>query len=478
MADLVTARPPVQRTAQTPPRAARFAGPEGRRRLPTGWPVTFLLIGYPVLWALGVSAFAMQLAAVPMAYQLYRRGRVLLPRAFTWWGLFLLCSTLGILVLGVNPPGTVPGSAGGRLLGFAIRQSTWIAFTVVLLYIGTTSEKELSRERIRRALDVFFAYVVVGGVLGLLLPYAGFPSLLESVLPSSLTSVNYVYHLVHPAFAQVQEFGGDTHPRPSAPYPYTNSWAGALVSLSVWYAIRTAQARTFRAGALRVLLLLTALVTVVLSLNRGAWLGALVCVVFAVGALLRRGRVLPLLGVLLVVLLGASVLLTSPLRNVIDSRIENGHSNSIRAFTTERALELSVHSPVIGFGSTRNAIGSASSIAVGKSPECQNCGNDPIGINGYFFTLLVTTGIGGTALFFGFWTSQMFLSRRDRSAEASGDRLVVLLSMFLAFFYNIDFLLPAIALALLWRRRLESQSGQPVAMPPTPLREVHRDQVG
>nr|WP_281363824.1 O-antigen ligase family protein [Nocardioides daedukensis] len=193
------------------------------------------------------------------------------------------------------------------------------------------------------------------------------------------------------------------------------------------------------------------LAAVIYSLNRGVWLGIMICVVYAVGAFLRRGRIAPLLAVAGVTMVAVVLIVASPLKQVIDTRAENGKSDSIRAFTTERALDLATASPLVGFGGTRSAVGSPSSIAIGKSPECKNCGNIPIGINGYLWTLLVTTGFGGTLLFFSFWASQLWHSRGDRSAVASAARLTVVVSVFFAFFYTLDPLLPSVALGLLWR---------------------------
>ncbi len=353
----------------------------------SAWPLTALLVGFPVLWLLGLSGVALQVAAVPMALQLLRRGRTRVPRGFGVWLLFLLCSAAGALVLGVDPAGTVPDSASSRLIGFGVRESGFLAATVLLLYVGNLSEDELPERRILHGLSMLFTWTVLGGVLALVRPDLSFKSPMELLLPHSMTAVPYVSHLVHPAFAQVQDFGGDPLPRPAAPFPYTNSWGFQIVLLSIWFALRTARVRG-RRRAVRVLILATALVTVVCSVNRGAWLGLALAVVALCVGMARRGRTLPVLALLATLAVTATVLVASPLGAVVDTRLANGNSDQIRTFTSKRAVDLALRSPVVGYGSTRSAIGSPTSIAVGKSAECPTCGNVPIGINGYVFTLL------------------------------------------------------------------------------------------
>ena len=192
------------------------------------------------------------------------------------------------------------------------------------------------------------------------------------------------------------------------------------------------------------------------SLNRGVWLGVILGIILVVAILAMRGHLVPLVGLLIAVAVGSQLLLASPLRQVIETRTSNGVSNSVRAFTTVKAFELSAQSPVIGFGTTRSSVGSQASIAIGRSPECPLCGNVSIGINGSFFTLLVSTGYAGVLLFFGFWIDQAWRSRRDTSMVGIASQLTLLTAGFYCFFYTIELTVPFVVLALMWRRRVAS----------------------
>jgi len=189
------------------------------------------------------------------------------------------------------------------------------------------------------------------------------------------------------------------------------------------------------------------------SLNRGVWLAVILAVVYVVFAMLRRGHALPLLALLLTIFAVTAIALGTPLRQAVETRLANGNSDSIRAFTTREAIDLTQQSPIIGFGSTRASLGSPNSIAIGKSASCPQCGNFPIGINGFIFTLLVSTGVLGTLLFVAFWLSQLWRSRGDPSLISSAARLTIVISLFFGFFYDLAPIVPFAALGLMWRQR-------------------------
>ena len=431
----------------------RSEAPLRGRLLSPGWPLTLLLVGYPLFWALGLVAFVVQILAIPMGIELLRRRPIRVPRGFGIWMLFLIVSAAGILVLGVDPPGTLPDSPTGRLIGYAVRESTLVAVTILFLYIGNLSERELPDRKVARLMAVFFLVVTGFGILGLVLPRGSFRSPLEILLPHNLVAVPYIQRLVHPSFAQVQDLGGGALPRPSAPFAYTNTWGSQLSLLAIWFIVAWIVFGTRRQRIAAAVVLPVALVTLFLSLNRGVWLGVLLSVVLVAVALARRGKTLPLAALALSIAVGAVVLLGSPLHGVLQQRLENGKSDSVRAFTSKRAVELAVDSPVVGLGSTRVAVGSQQSIAIGKSPRCPLCGNVNIGTNGFLFTLLVSTGILGTLLFFGFWVDQAWRSRKDHSTVTTAGQITLVLAAFYCLFYTIELTVPFIVLALMWRRR-------------------------
>ena len=449
------------------------AHPVARTRHNPAWMLWVLLVGFPVFWALGLAQFAVSVMAVPMGLVLMARRPLALPRGFVLWALFLTWSVVGVLLLGVNPPGYVADGAGSRLLGFGMREISYVGVTVVLLFIGNLTEAELPQTRVVRMLGWFFVTTCVGGVLGLLAPQFQFTSPFEMVLPSSISSNFFVQNLIHPRSAQVQELISDQTPRPAAPFTYTNAWGFNLTLLGVWFVASMRQLRTVRAHVAAVGVLAVGVVVLVYSLNRAAWLGVGVAVLVVAVQLARRGRLA--VGAALVVLmtLGLGAVAVTPLGTVVSQRLDAGKSDTIRGFTTEKALELSAESPVVGFGSTRATLGSAASIAVGKSPSCPQCGNANIGMNGYLFMLLVTTGYLGALLFFGFGAVVWWRSRRIHTPVVLAGTTVLAMTAYYSLFYDVStgMLVPAVTVALLWR---ESRSGAsaPPAEPPTTAAQI------
>ena len=453
---MTTGGPRLQDRAPLPP--VPFAEPvpgigaPGARRNPA-WMLSVLLVGYPVFWVLGLSSFAFTIMAVPMAAVLLRRRPLLMPRGFVLWGMFLCWSAAGFFLLGVDPTGYVPGSTGGRFIGFAVRETSYVALTVVLLFVGNLSEEELPQERLVRMLGWFFVTVTAGGVLGLLAPTFEFRSLFEMLLPRSVGSNLYVQSLVHPRAAQIQELISDQTPRPAAPFSYTNVWSFNLTLLGVWFLLARRQLRDPLLRSVPVGVVVVGLVVLVYSLNRAAWVSVAVAVLYIAVRLALRGRLALVAVIVAAVALGLGAVVTTPLGTVVSQRLDAGKSDTIREFTTRKAFELSAESPVAGFGTTRATYGSAASIAVGRSPQCPQCGNANIGMNGFLYKLLVTTGYGGAVLFFGFGAVVWWRVRRLWTPVALAGTTVLLMTLYYSFFYDVStgLLIPFVTLGLLWR---------------------------
>ncbi|MGB9377747.1 MAG: hypothetical protein WCB04_09575 [Mycobacteriales bacterium] len=439
-----------------PPRPSRVARRRKERRLQPGWPITALLLFYPIWWALGLGVFIFMIMAIPMALSLLRRSRVRVPPGFGIWVLFLVWVIASTAMLGLNPPGTVPNSASSRLLPTVLRLAEYLSVTVLLLYIGNLSEKEFPRQRLIRQLGVMFLWPVIGGLIAVWQPHLEFTSPLERLLPAHMLTNPFVVSLVHPAFAQLHEILGYQSPRPAAPFGYTNMWGQNLAILLIWFVVGWMLQGTQRRRRFGYLIIAAAIVPTVYSLNRGVWIGMLLSVLYVAMRLVVRGRV-ELLGALA----GATAVLVavialSPLQGLITSRLNNGKSNDVRVFSTVEAVRIAKLSPILGYGNTRNAVGSQQSATVGKTANCPRCGNIALGSNGQLWLVLVTTGFVGAGLYVGFFLYAVWHYRRDRTLIGIGGVLAIGLSLLFMFTYNAmisPLALYMIALALLWRNK-------------------------
>jgi hypothetical protein len=432
--------------------------------LRAGWPLTGILLLYPLWWALGLGVLIFPLAAVPMAVILVRQRRagrrLTVPPGFACWLLFLVVVVVSIGALGEDPPGTVPGSAAGRLIPVAFRLVGYAALTVLLLYAGNLTEEELPRRRLVRMLGWLFLVTVAGGLLGVFAGRFGFASPIELLLPHHLRDNAFVQSLVHPAAAQLMDVLGHQSPRPAAPWGYTNTWGNDFCLLVGWFAVAVfGYAAGRRARLLAVGVLAVALVPVVYSLNRGLWIGLAVMAVAVALRLAVRGRPWAIGAVALIAAVLAATLATTPLGTVVSQRLDHGKSNGVRGYLTDKAVAGAFESPIVGYGSTRTTLGGRQSIAVGESPDCPRCGNFTIGGNGQLWQLLYAHGIAGTVCYLAFFGYGLWRFRSDATpiGLAGG---AALLSTFAAMLWYNALVTPLaftmLGYVLLWRNARES----------------------
>jgi O-Antigen ligase len=434
------------------------------RRLPLGWPLRLYLLAYPLWWLFGFTAFIPIMAAVPMAVWLYRRrDRIVVPPAFGWWAMFLVVVVLSGAMLGLTAPGTLSGSAMGRLPAYAIRLLNYAAATLALLYVVNLPEKVLSIRTIVRDQGVFYIVSVVGGLVGTFFSSLQFTSPLMYVLPRSVTHQRYVSTLLHPSVAQIQQVLGFESPRPSAPFTYTNEWGNCMSMLMVWFVI----AYWIWGGPGRRLVgaavLAVSLVPIIYSINRGLWIGLGVAFLYLCGHMVVTGRVRMVVGVAAVTCVVGMVIAVSPLYGVIQDRLAHPHSNRARESTSQDAINAARSSPILGYGSTRKVAGSAQTIAAGRSTACPQCGNAAIGGAGQMWLLLVAQGFTGAILFVGFFVRTLWVYRRDRAPVSVAGRIAIVLSLLYTLVYvetGIPLVLTMIAVGLLYRQRqLDVESG-------------------
>lgn len=364
------------------------------------WPLYAVIVGFPLWWLLGIASTIPILVAVPMLWQLFRTAEIRVPAGFGWWLIFLVFVLASGAMLFVDAPAAVPGGSASRIVVFAYRASWYFAATVAMLWVLNRSPRALPTQAVSRLLGWMFVIVVAGGLLGVLAPTLELRSALEIVLPRSLTANGFVKTLVHPNVAATSNFLGYPQPRPLAPFPYANTW-GAMVALCLpffvasWFS-RDAGWRRFAAP----FVLAVAIIPVVSSLNRGLWACLIAGAVYGVIQLARRGRVLPLLALLIALALGALVFLSSPLSELLADRLENQHSNDRRSqLLVQTVASTWEGSPVVGFGNPRDIQGSFASIAGGATPDCPACGVPPLGTQGHLWMVIFSQGLVGTVFF-------------------------------------------------------------------------------
>lgn len=450
--------------------------PRRSRAFQPGWPLVWLLVGYPLWWVLGIAQILSLAAAVVMLLELLCRPRIVAPRGFLLWLLFLAWLLAGLIVLQVDAPGTVHGGSNTRYLTFSFRLSWYLAATVVLLYLGNM-RKELSTRRVTRAFGCLFVTVVGGGLLGTIAPHLDFPSAIELLLPHRVTSIQFVHDLVHPVVAQLNVVDNVENPRASAPFPYTNGWAlnfAVLLPffLFAWFGPDSGWRR--RVGPL---VLALALVPVIVTVNRGLWIALGATALFVALRAAASGKPRPLGAVLAGVGLVVALVAVTPLGATVEHRLNNGYSDSSRANLSTTTVETALDaSPVVGFGTTRDVQGSFSSIAGGATPSCPLCAPPSLGTQGHLWLLTFATGAGGLLLYLGFYLTMFSRGLRLKAPSVALGMSVLVAHLATMPFYDvfgIAMFSIAAGAAFIWRAQLDAgealcaRTGQPMAPEPT-----------
>lgn len=428
------------------------------------------LVGYPVWWALGLGALVFPIVAIPMAWRLRQQSHIEVPPWFGWWLLFVGWSMLGAVVLGVNAPDTLPTTFAQGLDAYVLRTLQYLGATVVLLYVGNLSENEVPRLRIVRWMSLLFIMTLVGGYVGLALPTLAWKSPVELVLGLVFGSVpRGILTMVHPQVAQIQDVIGTGDPRPNAPFEFTNAWGNNLSILIIWFIVGwivygTAKRRLWGLAALCV-----AVVPIVYSLNRGLWLGLALAACYAVVRLAIAGRPWLIGALMAAAAVGLLVLAVTPLGSVVTSRADAGNSNQVRSSLAQASIAGGLNSPLIGYGSTRETVGSDESIAIGATPECPRCGNRTIGSTGHAWNVLYSQGMVGLLAFMGFFVGILWRYRRDITPIGIAAHTIVLVQLFYIFVYvgiSSTLSLLMISVALLWRNDRDRAEGHPDPVAP------------
>ncbi|MEV5747775.1 O-antigen ligase family protein [Actinoallomurus sp. NPDC052308] len=417
--------------------------PSWGQELPT-WPFAAFFAGYPLLWVLGLGGFAADLAALPMFGILLLRRGLRVPPGFGLWLLFLIWMTFA---------GTQLDSAG-RMIGFVFRFMNYAAATVFFLYVYNSSRRALPLSRAIGLMALFWVWVVAGGYLGVVLPNGSISTPMQSLLPGSIAGNDYVKDLVHPKFAEVQRPWGAprAYNRPSAPFPYTNTW-GSHFALLVPFAIlymRTAAVR-WRRQAVTVLLL-ASLVPAFSTLNRGMFLAVGVGVLYAALRFGFRGQVKWLAAVLVLLGIGLATASALGVGQSIGSRTQYSSTNAGRATIYREAFERTLQSPFIGYGAPRPSL--TLSISVGTQ--------------GQFWNVMFSFGFVALILFCA-WLWSLPLRTRAAPGALLWLHVVTVMASFMMFYYGLDgsqLVVIFVASALVMR---ETAAG-PEAAPLTPPR--------
>lgn len=434
------------------PATAALARP-GRRRVPQGRGLVYIVLLYPVAWVLGVGYFIWPILALPLLFSLLRQRRSVFPRGFGLWLLFLGWMLVSAVELDTKL----------RYALFAWRAATYLAATVLFVFVYNLPRRPAVERRVMLALVLFWAEVVLGGIAGVLFPRFAFHAPFESFAPKALLQDPTGYAYIHPALADLKSRAlGFVVGRPKTFFAYTNQWGaciGVLTPFAVAFISRTRRgvARTVVLG-----LLVASLFPIVISVNRGLWIALAVAFLYAAFRVpANRTRVLSIAAVGAAV--AAVLVLATPLHSLVRARVHGSatNSNATRASLYHQAIQSVEQSPLVGYGSPRPA-----NTAVGTAYQ-----NAHTGTQGQFFLVLFSHGIPGAVLYFGWFVLVLVRTRRKPSPLAFAAHVAVLVSLVESPFYDFiptTLCVVAIAAAVALRRAPVAEEARAPRLQPTP----------
>ncbi|AWB91328.1 O-antigen ligase family protein [Aeromicrobium chenweiae] len=364
-----------------------------------GWPVLALLWGFPVFWLLGATVITgVLLTVVMLSYLAHFAAARFVPGVYAFTAFVAWVIPCVVMVEGTS-----------RLLGYAYRLSILVIVGTAFVYTIAAGSR-LSRRRIVNALTAVWFFTVLGGLAGLAFPTARLSTPVGLLLPSALTSNEYVHDLFFPPFAEVQSpFGSPTDfVRPSAPFPYANSWGVAIVLLTPVAVACFLQTRS-RLLRIGIVAGMGAMLPSALSTsNRGMFAGLVLAAVYVVIRMALRDRAAPVITIAVLGVGGAVVLIANGLLTQIQTRQQYGDSNGTRFSLYEETFRRTLDSPLLGYGAPRPSAEPGISL----------------GTQGYVWMLMFSFGFVGLALFLVFlWGTTM------RTWRSPGDIDLVLHSV-------------------------------------------------
>lgn len=383
-------------TAAAPARLAASL-PEVRAPLPL-WPLYAMFGLVPLWWVLGAFYAVWPVFGVLLVALLAARGRAALPAGTVCWLAFLGLALISAVRL----------SQGTQAATLALRLAFYVTALAVGVYAYTAVRERGGWRRLLTPLALFWLALVALGWLGVLLPDLSVASPLERLLPHSLSSVRFVNDLIH---LYGTEFGsvGSTH-RPSAPYPYTNTWGSTyalLLPCAVAYLVSLPRGRRTALWWVLLASLPLSLVPAFLTLNRGMFLslgGGLA--LLGLRALLR-GNVKVIGSIAALAAAAALATTVIPVTSLIQQRTTTSSTTTDRLGLYAEVLHRITQSPLIGFGA--------------PALVDTTTGQAPVGTQGQLWLVLYSHGIPALLFFTGWFV--VVAVRAHRATSTAGQWL-------------------------------------------------------
>uniref|UniRef100_A0A7C1JNK0 O-antigen ligase-related domain-containing protein n=1 Tax=Ammonifex degensii TaxID=42838 RepID=A0A7C1JNK0_9THEO len=403
-------------------RAHTALGEKSLKLFPPTWEAYIIFLTLPGWWLLGMDQLIWPFAALVLLPRMLAQGRIVFPRSFYLWLLFLCWFFLsGTQVEGEN-----------RWLAYFREFTLYFSASCLFLYIFNYGWR--SRWVPYKCLSISSVYVAVAGIAGFFLPQFSLPTAAEAILPASLVSDPYVYPMVHKWLAEYASFMGEPFLRPKGLMMYAAEMAVFLAITAPVNLHLLLHSPDRRWKAIALIALGLAVWPLIFSVGRSGWLGLTVGLAFLCVRLLSTAhKRLAIKFTIVMLLLCAGVYFLTPAPAVVKDRLAHPHSNQARMeIYTETLLKLS-QSPWLGFGTQRPA---------------EKPGLPPLGSHQTYLGIAFRHGWPGLLLFLLWMGTTLRLA--FRAPTASGPFLTASLLAILVGMIGVSWTVDAILLHTIW----------------------------
>lgn len=377
------------------------------------WPVLTLLGGFPVWYLTGLMPFIPAIYTIIFLMYLLGKRQLRLHGLVIGYAAFLAWALASVMMI----------DSFGRLIGFGQRYAMLMLAGLGVLYIMNARES-ISRSRLTGAFTIVWGTVVIGGVAGVISPEFQFTTPMGMLLPGAITSNELVHDWLFPQLAEIQTPWGAPEPfnRPSAPFPYANSWGSAIALLTPIAMSHLADTPYVKVRVGICIGFGLSLIPALESLNRGMLIGLGVAwaYVFVRSVTLDfRKLALTLMGAGFAVV---GIALASGLVARISERQTYSDTTSGRGSLYEETLQRTMMSPLLGYG----------------APRPSNFHEIAAGTQGYIWTLMFSFGFVGLALFILVLCGGILSSWRVVSASELWLHAAPIVGLSIIAFYGLD----------------------------------------
>lgn len=351
------------------------------------WPIWAFTAGLPAAYLLGVHGLAYNVPAFVFGVRILSKRSTWFPR-----------STIPLIVFVCWIPLSFSMAGLSSLPIFAYRWTLFISCLVALIWVVNVSEEVVPTRKLVDWLAMLWIYLIGFGYLAQVLPHVDMPSPF-TVLLGPAGRIDFVARITDWHLADFQSLLGRNVARPAAPFGAANSWGSAVGILTPFFVrswLVDVDRKRRRVG---LALLAAAVLPVLVSVNRGLWIGLTVGLVYFASRKALRGR-FGAIAVLLVAVVAVGVLfVATPAGTIVTDRLDNaGESNQSRSELYRDAWRGALDSPLVGNGVPR------ATDYYTNSP--------PVGTHGLLWYLMFIHGFVGLALFLGWLGIEVFRSGR------------------------------------------------------------------